>query len=385
MKFVFLVQGEGRGHMTQAIAFANMLEEYGHCVCTVIVGRSKRRTVPAFFRSQLHAPIEEVDSPNFETDKNEKGVLIGKTILTNLGKLSLFWKSIRTVHNVVRREKPDVILNFYDLLGGLYALLYRPKAAYWVIGHQYLSAHPSFIFAPSRHFQKQLFQFNTWITAIGADQQLGLSSLQNQSTSKVRVVPPLLRPEVKCLKSTFGDFYLAYMVNSGYSEEVINFAKIQPKLIIRAYWDKKDAAETENPLPNLSFHRIHDQNFLRDMASCKGLICTAGFESICEAMYLGKPVMIIPLKGQYEQSCNALDAVSSGAGIKSKNFDFGYFHRLITEISPPQHAIHAWVAEWPEILDELTQKTKQPSQIQIFKDFNQRFFQLISQKIIWKI
>jgi UDP:flavonoid glycosyltransferase YjiC (YdhE family) len=30
MKFLFIVQGEGRGHMTQAIAFSKLLEKQGH-------------------------------------------------------------------------------------------------------------------------------------------------------------------------------------------------------------------------------------------------------------------------------------------------------------------------------------------------------------------
>jgi uncharacterized protein (TIGR00661 family) len=385
MKFVFLVQGEGRGHMTQAIAFAKMLEESGHQVGAVILGRSKRRTVPEFFRRQFSIPIEEVESPNFEADKNEKGVLIGKTIPSNLRKLPSFWTSILSIDAIVKQEKPDVILNFYDLLGGFYTLLFRPKAAYWVIGHQYLSAHPSFIFASSRHFQKQLFLLNTWITAWGADRRLALSSLKTTSNASILVVPPLLRPEVKNLIPKPGDFYLAYMVNSGYGSEVMSFAKLQPNLKIKAYWDKKDAAEVEHPLPNLSFHQIHDQNFLQDMADCKGLICTAGFESICEAMYLGKPVMVIPLAGQYEQSCNALDAVASGAGIKSKNFDFGYFHREISNIQTPDQEIQAWVEEWPKIMKELVLETKRPTQMHLFKNNHQRFSEKVFGKIIWKI
>lgn len=385
MKFVFLVQGEGRGHMTQAIAFAKMLEASGHKVGTVLLGRSQRRSVPDFFKTQINAPIEEVSSPNFVTDKHDKGILIGKTIGLNLRKIPFFWKSIKTIHSVIGRENPDVILNFYDLLGGFYCLFYRPRAAYWVIGHQYLSLHPRFIFAPSRHLQKQLFLLNTWMTALGADQQLALSSLKLPSSRRIRIVPPLLRPEVEHLTTQSGDFYLAYMVNSGYSEEVIQFAKIHPNLIVKAYWDKKGAAEIENPLSNLSFHQIHDQNFLRDMASCKGLVCTAGFESICEAMYLGKPVMLIPLARQYEQACNALDAVANGAGIQNKNFDFGYFHNHISEINPPELEIKTWVAEWPWILSELVQKTKQQSQNQVFRKHIQRFSEIVSQKIIWKI
>ena len=61
------------------------------------------------------------------------------------------------------------------------------------------------------------------------------------------------------------------------------------------------------------------------MASCSGLVCTAGFESVCEAMYLGNPVIMVPVAGQYEQACYALYGEYSGAGLASdrlRNFFF---------------------------------------------------------------
>ncbi len=356
MRFVFIVQGEGRGHMTQAIAFSKMLEQSGHQLAGVILGKSNRRSIPEFFSREINAPVHWIPSPNFETDKGEKGILIGKTILSNLKKLPIYYRSLKLIHHIIQNEKPDVILNFYDLLGGYYSVLFQPKAAYWVIGHQYLTSHPDFLFAPSKGFQKQLFQLNTWMTAWKADERLALAfrPMEADSTSKVRIVPPLLRREIKELTPQTGDFFLTYMVNCGYSEEVISFAKANPTLKIRAYWDKKGASETENPLPNLSFHQIHNKNFLLDMAACKGLVCTAGFESICEAMYLGKPVMVIPVAGQYEQACNALDAEAAGAGIKSENFDFGHFDQTLSKLNPVEQSFKNWVKTWDQTFTQLT-------------------------------
>jgi uncharacterized protein (TIGR00661 family) len=72
---------------------------------------------------------------------------------------------------------------------------------------------------------------------------------------------------------------------------------------------------------NLEFHSLNDVKFLELMARCKGLVSTAGFESVCEAMYLNKPVMMVPVKGHYEQYCNARDASRIGAGIFCEEFD----------------------------------------------------------------
>jgi uncharacterized protein (TIGR00661 family) len=355
MDFLFIVQGEGRGHMTQAIAFSKLLENNGHQLVGVILGKSKRRAVPEFFERKMNAPIHLVKSPNFETDRNQKKVSIHKTILKNVLKLNTYQKSLKSIDKIVHSQNPDVILNFYDLLGGLYNFIFRPKAQFWVIGHQYLIGHPSFKFAPNRPLDKFLFQLNTAMTSLGADERLALSFLPQiqYANQKVRVVPPLLRPEVKLLNPKQLDFYLAYMVNPGYSKEVIHFAKANPTLQIKVYWDKKEAAETELPLPNLSFHRIHDQKFLQYMANCKGLVCTAGFESICEAKYLGKPVMMIPVAGQYEQACNALDAVASGVGIASADFDFAKLDKMQKRISPESDQYIKWADSWQTVFRKL--------------------------------
>lgn len=363
MKFLFIVQGEGRGHMTQAIAFSRLLQRQGHELLGVLVGKSKRRTIPDFFIREIQAPVSLLESPNFEADGAEKKILLGKTIRKNLIKAPVFWKSLQQIDQTVKSLNPDIILNFYDLLGGLYSFLFRPKAAYWVIGHQYLSAHPEFAFASGRHLERVLFRLNTQITALGAEEVLALSFLPKSPSKKLKVMPPLLRPEIKALSTKTADFYLAYMVNPGYGEEVKTFAEKHPLLRIKAYWDKKDAADVEHPLPNLSFHRVNDRSFLEDMAACKGLVCTAGFESVCEAMYLRKPVMMIPVAGQYEQACNALDAVASGAGIASENFDFSKLERV--EKKDPEASLfyQEWVDSWPELFRKLMAQAeeKQPT------------------------
>jgi uncharacterized protein (TIGR00661 family) len=355
MKFLFIVQGEGRGHMTQAISFANLLQSNGHELVGVVIGKSKRRSVPEFFTREIKAPIHLVDSPNFETDQAEKRVSIKKTLLKNSLKLNTFGKSLLQINQIVKSERPDVILNFYDLLGGLYNFIFRPKAQFWVIGHQYLIEHPEFTFAPDRPLDKLLFTLNTSLTSLGAKERLALSFLPkpNYPNQRIRVVPPLLRKEIRSLSPKQEDFFLAYMVNPGYGEEVRQFAEANPHLKIKAYWDKKEAEPVEHPLPNLSFHRVNDRTFMEDMAVCKALVCTAGFESVCEAMYLGKPVMVIPVAGQYEQACNAIDAVASGAGIASTNFDFAKLEQFQKPESAGSTLYRDWVDSWPVVFREI--------------------------------
>jgi uncharacterized protein (TIGR00661 family) len=323
LKFLFIVQGEGRGHMTQAISMIQILEDLGHEVCAVCIGKSRRREIPGFVSKNIKVPISLFESPNFVTDKNQKSINLSKTIWQNLLKFRFFKTSLKQIDYLVKTHKPDVILNFYDVLGGIYNALYRPKCLFWVIGHQYLIHHPEFPFATGQPIQKLLFRVNTHITSLGADLLLALSfrPMQAHNLENLLVLPPLLRKEVKKLKPTQGGFFLAYIVNPGYADEVIQAAIDNPDLKIEAFWDKKDEPKIKWPLPNLTFHQVDDVLFLEKMAACIGLLSTAGFESVCEAMYLGKHVLMVPVAGQYEQACNAIDAQISGAGTIAEKFD----------------------------------------------------------------
>ena len=65
MKFLFIVQGEGRGHFTQAITLEDMLLRKGHQVVEVLVGKSSSRTLPGFFNRSIKAPVKRFTRPNF--------------------------------------------------------------------------------------------------------------------------------------------------------------------------------------------------------------------------------------------------------------------------------------------------------------------------------
>ncbi|MDJ0622350.1 MAG: glycosyltransferase family protein [Desulfocapsaceae bacterium] len=42
------------------------------------------------------------------------------------------------------------------------------------------------------------------------------------------------------------------------------------------------------------------QGFIDDLATCRGVICNAGFSFISEALHLGKRVLCKPVRGQLE-------------------------------------------------------------------------------------
>ena len=56
------------------------------------------------------------------------------------------------------------------------------------------------------------------------------------------------------------------------------------------------------------------------------------------------PVMVVPVKGHYEQSCNAIDACNAGAGISSNTFDLSGFLRFLNKFSSKQDEFRKWAA-----------------------------------------
>lgn len=323
MKYIFIVQGEGRGHMTQAISLYHILTSNGHEVSHVIVGKSKRRIIPKFFLEQIQVPITQLESPNFITDKNNRSVNVLKTLTVNLKKYRTFLGSVNEIDRITKEERPDAIINFYDFLGGLYFLLKRPKIRHIALAHQFLLNHSEFDFPKGRFYDKRSLLLGNRLASYRAEKVLGLSfqPMKDESGKKLFVVPPLLRDEIKNQNPTSSNHFLVYMVNHGYSNEVRAFHKKYPEVPIHCFWDKKDEPKEVKVDNNLTFHQLDDRKFIDYMASCKGYLTTAGFESVCEAMYLGKPVLMVPVEGHYEQMCNALDAKKAGAGVSSKIFD----------------------------------------------------------------
>ena len=56
---------------------------------------------------------------------------------------------------------------------------------------------------------------------------------------------------------------------------------------------------------HIAFHPADADAFLHSMAGSRGVISGAGFETPAEALFLGKPVLAVPMHGQLEQQCNA--------------------------------------------------------------------------------
>jgi len=351
MKFLFVVQGEGRGHLTQAIALQEMLTKNGHEVVAVLVGKSNRRELPAFFLKNIHSEVLRFESPNFLPASKNKQTNIWTSIVYNFLKTGTYLKSIHFIRKQIKRSNADIVVNFYEILTGFTYALFPPKAPYICIAHQYIFLHPEFRFPQANKVELGLLRFFTRVTCIRASKLFALSvkKMDNVPKKRIVVVPPLLRKDVLEANANDGIYLHGYMLNDTYADEIIRFQAEHPDVYINFFWDRKGVEDKTEINDHLSFFRLNDRLFIDYMAGCKAYATTAGFESVCEAMYLGKPVMMVPT--HIEQACNAFEASLAGAGIVADAFDLNKLLEYIPKYKKNTH-FYDWVRQTHIIQNE---------------------------------
>jgi uncharacterized protein (TIGR00661 family) len=300
-----------------------MLTESGHEVVAVMVGKSNRRKdLPAFFVEKFGRKIRRFDSPNFLPASKNRKTVIWTSIAYNVLRSWKYMRSVLIIRNSISRRNVDVVVNFYELLTGLSYAVLPPKKPCFCVAHQYIFLHPEFNFPKVNSVELKGLKFFTKVTCLRAAGLLALSvrPMDNVPEIGLTVVPPLLRKEVFNTEVKDGDYLNGYILNDNYAEEIIGFHENHPDVKMHFFWDKKDVEEeTVVGSGNLTFHRLNDKLFIEYMSGCKAYVTTAGFESVCEAMFMGKPVLVVPT--HIEQQCNAFEISEAGAGVTADRFE----------------------------------------------------------------
>jgi uncharacterized protein (TIGR00661 family) len=124
---------------------------------------------------------------------------------------------------------------------------------------------------------------------------------------------PIIRSEIRNVMPGNKDFTLVYL-NSFADKELMDcFTKPElqgQKFIIYS----KDATHSYE-YANCIVKPLNNETFINDIANCSGVITAGGFQTISEALYLGKKLFVIPIKKQSEQMSNA--RILSEMGVKT--------------------------------------------------------------------
>ncbi len=350
--------------MTQAIATKDILERSGHTIVSVVVGAGRHRELPAFFSEAMRMPIEKLPTLDF-TFRNDRKVDLAATALSVACRLPEYLRALRKLKALVRKTQPDVIINFFEAVTGLYALTTRNRPPVVAVAHQFMFGHPSYVRAPNLRFQQCILKW--FIRLVGArSTRVALSFYEapDLPARRTKICPPILRRQLFAIPpAPEGDFVLAYLLNHGYAAQIIEWHTRNPQPALHCFYDKPGAPPEFKYDDTLTFHRLDGEKFLRMMAQCKYVASTAGFESVSEAAYFGKPLFLVPVENHVEQRINALDAAKIGWSISDSSFNLDRLAELPPRI--PNAAFKEWLKRADSILLEAIERSVAQSRVRL--------------------
>jgi uncharacterized protein (TIGR00661 family) len=339
---MFCVLGEGRGHMTQAMAVKEMAEAAGHRVVAVTLGVSSHRPAPEYFASAMKVPVRQLPTLEFKY-KNSRAVSNTATLLAAVVNLPKYARLVRQLAEWVRAAEPDVLINFFEPIAALYALTRRKRPPVVAVGHQFMFQHPGYVRTPRLWRQRcGLAMYSRLLGARATKLALSLYSAPDLPAKRLVVGPPILRKQLFSLRpNPAGGFTLVYLLNHGYADQIIRWSDAHPQTRLHCFYDKPDAPAEFQHSPALTFHKLDGAKFLNLMAECRNVVCTAGFESVSEAAWLGKPLLLVPVENHVEQQVNAIDAQQFGIARAATSFNLDRLAELPAHL--PTEQFRAWM------------------------------------------
>lgn len=374
MKVAIIIQGEGKGHFSQAMEAIQLLQAQGDEITGCYLGRSLFREMPAYFREASPLPLKTFLSPNFLRTPDRKGIHIFFSLLLNMLLTPVYLFEVVRLGIMLRRDGSDHVLNFYDPVGALSGKWMKRNSRRTVISHHFYLSHPDFIHP---HGMERAFFWLQLMNAMmmrQADEVFALSFRKGATHGRIRVAPPLVSGKLGIVRDREADGMdapdrrnpetegmdhmakgrdhleqdrdhiakgrnpeekerdpvakgrdhmekgmahvgkdrdpdLCYFLNPGFAEEMVRYYRDRPGLEADLF---SEAPLQSQPPVNVRIHYPDREKFLSAMQHAGRIICTAGFDTVAEAFWLGIPVFVIPSENHYEQYCNALDAARTG-------------------------------------------------------------------------
>ncbi|MFH1067114.1 MAG: glycosyltransferase family protein [bacterium] len=123
----------------------------------------------------------------------------------------------------------------------------------------------------------------------------------------VVIAPPLLRESVLRHQPQDGEHVVAYQGYETFSCFLPFLRNIKSPVFVYGL-------STPHQDGNLTFKAYSEEEFLKNLASCRYVVCGGGHSLISEALFYGKPVLSFPIKNAFEQFLNAYYVEKLGYG-----------------------------------------------------------------------
>ena len=330
MKLLYGVQGTGNGHITRARAMQAALAAKGIEVDWVFSGRERAK----FFDMEAFGDFKVFKGLTFAT-KSGKIDLLKTFAEASLGQM---YQDIRTLD-----------LSQYDLA----VTDFEPVVAWAAkkqglpcigIGHQYAFDHD--IPKAAHSFASDAIM--KWFAPVS----LGIGVHWHHFNQ------PILPPIIEADHPSDGnrvDRTLVYLPFEHSASVLKTLQSVDHAFVFHC------ADIAPGRYANVVVKGFSRDGFKASLHATDGVICNAGFELASEALSLGRRLMVKPLKGQMEQSSNALALSQLGFGLSTRRIDTESLQRFLGEapfcrVNYPDvpGLLARWLLTYPEqSLDDL--------------------------------
>ena len=154
------------------------------------------------------------------------------------------------------------------------------------------------------------------------------------SSDLTTLIPSLLRPEILAAKPERGDHLLVY---GRISETAI--AALEASGVQSHVYGARDGLTEEVEEGSLSYRPFANKAFIDDLRTARGVVGSAGYSLMSEAVYLRKPMLALPLAGQFEQEMNARYLERLGFGTAASTLDEAALERFLERESVHEQAL----------------------------------------------
>lgn len=275
MKILYAIQGTGNGHVARAQELIPVLKKYAE-VDILISGTQTS--------IELDYPIKY----------RRKGLSI---VSGRSGRLSLLatWKELDLIRFFkdlfdLPVKKYDLVITDFEALSAWSAKLYQIPC--------FEMSHQRAVMGKNAPRSSTLAPFSRLILKyfIPSDHQIGFHFRAYDKNT----CSPLIRSLVRNADVSDKGHYTVYLP----AFDPCRLAELLSE-ISSTDWQIFTKEIPKRRYSNVSFKKVGSHDFVESIASSRGVLCGAGFETPSEALYLGKKLMVVPMKGQFEQECNA--------------------------------------------------------------------------------
>lgn len=308
MRILYGIQGTGNGHLTRGRVMAPALDAEGIEVDYLFSGRSREQ----FFDM---APFGDFDCRAGLTFATKGGeVSMWGTYRQN--SLRQFWRDVKSMD----LSQYDLVLNDFEPITA-WAARQQGKECISV-SHQNAFQHKVPV-AGQRWIDRMIMQkFAPATIHLGCHwHHFGCDLL-----------PPFIEPPESLARDV--GHLLIYLPFEEPEEVAALFASV-PEIQCHVYHGQPAPA---NLADHIHWHGFERAGFHQHLTGCSGVVCSAGFELVSEALVLGKKLLLRPLRGQFEQKSNALALELLGAAQTMKRGDPEEIRAWMA--SSAQEAIH---------------------------------------------